>query len=274
MVAAAAARLLRVPSLVHVTGVELIALPDIACGGRLHWKGRLREAVVLRAASMITASSAPIVQLLASLGVHASRVPLGVDLDTWPSRPPRRRTTTGPAQLIHVASLNPVKDQQTLLRALAVLAARGFDFRLDVVGEDTLGGKLQALSQELGLADRVRFRGFQTQRQLRPLVESADLMVISSRHEAGPFAVLEAAAVGVPTVGTCVGHIAEWAPSAAVSVGIGDWQELAMSICRLIEDEDLRLRIAEQAWQRATDEDADCTAARFQTLYAELTSGR
>ncbi len=37
-------------------------------------------------------------------------------------------------------------------------------------------------------------------------------MIISSRHEAGPLAVLEAAVKGVPTVGTAVGHIAEWAP--------------------------------------------------------------
>ena len=133
---------------------------------------------------------------------------------------------------------------------------------------------MQALSRELGLESRVRFLGFQTQRQLRPLVESADLMLISSRHEAGPFSVLEAAAVGVPTVGTCVGHIAEWAPSAAVSVGIGDWNQLANSIRKLIEDEDFRLRVAQQAWQRATAEDADYTASRFQALYAELLERR
>jgi hypothetical protein len=40
-------------------------------------------------------------------------------------------------------------------------------------------------------------------------------MVVSSRHEAGPVAVLAAAVAGVPTIGTCVGHIAERAPSAA-----------------------------------------------------------
>ncbi|HET7204619.1 MAG TPA: glycosyltransferase family 4 protein [Steroidobacteraceae bacterium] len=269
-VAVTAAGLLRLPSLIHVAGVELIALPDIACGGRLRWRGRLREAMNLRGASMITAASSPMVQSVASLGCTAVRVPLGVDSDTWPPRPPHRRAGTGPARLIHVASLNAVKDQQTLLRAMAVLAAAGIDFRLDIVGEDTLGGKLQVLSQELGLASRVRFLGFQTRRQLRPLVESADLLVVSSRHEAGPMAVLEAAALGVPTVGTCVGHIAEWAPSAAVSVGIGDWNELAASVRRLVEDEELRLRVARQAWQRATAEDADYTASRFQALYGEL----
>jgi glycosyltransferase involved in cell wall biosynthesis len=74
----------------------------------------------------------------------------------------------------------------------------------------------------LGLSERVRFQGFLPQRQLRPLVEAADLMIISSRDEAGLFAMLEAAVAGVPTVGTAVGRIAEWAPHAAVSVRAGD----------------------------------------------------
>ncbi|MCE3284391.1 MAG: glycosyltransferase [Steroidobacteraceae bacterium] len=273
-VAVTAARLLALPSLIHVAGVELVALPDIACGGRLRWRGRAREYINLRGASMITAASAAMVQSLAALGRRAVRVPLGVDLETWPSRPPPRRDGAGPARLIQVANLNAVKDQKTLLRAAAVLAADGVDFRLDVVGEDTLGGSLQALSQEFGLAARVRFLGFRTRQQLRPLVEAADLLVVSSRHEAGPLAALEAAVAGVPTVGTCVGHLAEWSPVAALCVGIGDWKALAASIRRLIDDEELRLAVAQQAWRRAVAEDADYTAARFQALYAELTSGR
>jgi glycosyltransferase involved in cell wall biosynthesis len=274
MVAVTAARMLGIPSVLHIAGVELIALRDIECGGRITFKGRVREALILRCASVITAASAPMVGLVEALGCKAVRVPLGVDLTAWPPLAPRRRERTGPARLIHVASLNPVKDQPTLLRALAVLAAQGLDFQLDIVGEDTLGGTIQALSRELGLGTRVRFLGFQTQAILRPLVEAADLMIMSSRHEAGPIAMLEAAALGVPTVGTAVGHIAEWAPSAAVSVTIGDWNGLAQSIRTLLADEDLRLRIARNAMQRATAEDADYTAARFQAMYAQLLHGR
>lgn len=272
-VAVTAARILGIPSLVHVAGGELVSLRDIGYGGRLHWRGRVREALVLNGATAITAPSAPIIESLESLGHRAVRVPLGVDLSAWPVRLPRRRTSAI-ARLIHVASLNPVKDQPTLLRALAAVAATGVDFRMDIAGEDTLGGAMQALSRRLGLADRVRFLGFQTQQQLYRLVERADLMVISSRHEAGPVAMLEAAAVGVPTVGTSVGHIAEWAPSAAVSVGARDWSALARSISEMLADEDLRLRVAQNAMQRAIAEDADSTAARFQEIYTQLRSRR
>jgi glycosyltransferase involved in cell wall biosynthesis len=273
-VAVAAAALLGIPSLIHVTGGELVALPEIGYGERLRWRGRISEGLVLRAASAITATSAPVIEMISRLGLTAERVPLGVDLDSWRARAPLRRVEGRPARIVHVASLNRVKDQATLLRALAVLLRQGARFELDIVGEDTLRGEIQGLAAELGLSPRLKFHGFLTRRQLRPIVEAADLMVVSSRHEAGPVAVLEAAVAGVPTVGTCVGHIAEWAPRAALSVPVGDWAALAGAIGRMLEDEELRLGIAREAHARALAEDADYTAACFRRLYATLCTGK
>lgn len=270
LVAVAAARLLRIPSLVHVAGGELVALPEIAYGGMLTWRGRVRERWTLRTASAVSAASAPVVAAIAALGVTAQRVPLGVDLAQWPPREPVRRDPGSPAKLVHVASLNRVKDQPTLLRALAALAQAGVDFTIDIVGEDTLNGEVQALTRSLGLSARVRFRGFLPQRQLRPLVEAAHLMIVSSRHETGPLVALEAAVAGVPTVGTAVGHIAEWAPQAAMAVPIGDFAALASAIAALLASEELRLRIAREGFHRAVLEDADHTAQRFQAIYARL----
>ena len=97
-------------------------------------------------------------------------------------------------------------------------------------------------------------------------------MIISSRHEAGPLALLEAGVKGVPTVGTAVGHIAEWAPHAAASVPVGDSAALARVTAGMISDEDRRLRIAREALRRATQEDADYTARSIQAIYATLTA--
>lgn len=275
LLAMTAARLLRVPFIVHVAGGELVRLPEIQYGGRLSWRGRAREAVVLRAASAVTAASDPVVTSLAQLGIPAQRIPLGVDLETWPPREPERRARDQPARVIHVASLNRVKDQATLLRAMSSLAAADVAFHLDVVGEDTLNGEIQALAAQLGLSERLTFHGFLPQRLLRSLVATAHLMIVSSRHEAGPLVVLEAAVVGVPTVGTEVGHIAEWAPEAARSVAVGDAPSLARTINELLDDEDLRMRLARAAFERAIKEDADQTAESFESLYAEvLASGQ
>ena len=269
--AVTAARALRVPSLVHVAGGEPARLPDIRFGGRLTWRGRLQELVALKGACAVTAASAPLVRMLGELGCQAQRLPLGVDLELWPPRQPVTRGV-GPARLIHVGSLNRVKDQPTLLAALAQLVRAGIAFQLDVIGEDTMHGRIQALAGELGLESRLRFHGFLTQRQLLPLVRSADLLVMSSRHEAGPLALLEAAAVGVPTVGTAVGHIAEWSPEAALAVPVSDPEALANAIRTVLAHEELRLRLAHAALARALRENADATAAAFEALYTRLTS--
>ncbi len=268
MVGVIAGRMLGVPALVHVAGGELAAVPDIHYGGGLSWRGRLREGLVLRAASHVTAASDPMVAALSGLGIHAERLPLGVDLNHWPARAPRRRNPGSAARLVHVASLNQVKDQTTLLRAVRLLREAGANFHLDVVGEDVLGGKVQQLASEFGLGTAVTFHGFLPQRPLRALLECSDLMLLSSRHEAGPVVVLEAAVAGVPTVGTDVGHLSEWAPQAARVVPVADPQALAHAVLGVLADEDARLALANAAQARALAEDADFTARALQALYA------
>jgi glycosyltransferase involved in cell wall biosynthesis len=272
-IAVAAAKSLGLPSLVHVAGGELVALHGIGYGGRRKWRGRLREALVLRAADVVTAASEPVVRSLRELGIAARRVPLGVDTDAWTPLPPRRRGDR-PARLIHVASLNRVKDQPTLLRAMGKLANAGVEFELRMVGVDTLGGEIHHLARCLGLERKVSFLGFRTQRELRPLVAWADLLLMSSLHEAGPLVCLEAAVAGVPTVGTAVGHIAEWAPSAALAVPVGDATGLAGAVARVLDDEDLRLSLAMAAQRLALAEDADLTAATFEALYGSVPDAR
>jgi glycosyltransferase involved in cell wall biosynthesis len=269
-IAVAAAKILRLPCLIHVAGGELAAIADIGYGGRRTWLGRVREATLLRAATVVSAASAPMIEALAALGISAQRLPLGVDQNFWPPQQPVRRDLGKPARLIHVASLNRVKDQATLLRALASLSATGAQFHMDIVGEDTLQGEMQAFAVHLGLAGQVTFHGFLPQKLLLPLMRQAHLLIVSSRHEAGPMVVLEAGIEGVPTVGTAVGHIAEWAPHAAIAVTVGDWAGLARAIVSVLVDEDLRLNLARRAVQLALDEDADCMAKGFLALYANV----
>jgi glycosyltransferase involved in cell wall biosynthesis len=265
-----AARLIGVPCMTHLAGGELAALPSIGYGGRLHLHWRVLDSWTLRRAARVTAASAPIIALAAGIGVHAERVPLGVALDRWPAFRPRARPVAEETRLIHVASLNAVKDQGTLLHAMHRLREAGHSFRLDIVGEDTLRGAIQALALKLGLGDVVRFHGFLTQREMRPLFEAAHIHLVSSLHEAGPLVVLEAAVAGVPTVGTAVGHVVEWSPEAALAVPIGNAGAFAEAIARLIADDALRLRLAHAAMERAMAEDADFTAQRFHEAYLAL----
>ena len=81
---------------------------------------------------------------------------------------------------------------------------------------------------------------------------------------------LEAAAVGVPTVGTAVGQVCDWAPEGAVTVPVGDPDALAREIRYVLEDDTRRLAIARRAQQAAVRQDADWTCARFEELYDEV----
>ncbi|MDB4948434.1 MAG: hypothetical protein JWM27_1083 [Gemmatimonadetes bacterium] len=274
LVAAAARCIHGTPILLHLPGGDVTALPEIGYGARLTLRGGLSVRLATGAAARVVAPSNYVVGQAAALGITAERVPFGVALDRWPPRLPRRRTPAEPARLLHVGSLNPVKDQDTLLRSAARLAAGGVDFSLDVIGQDTLGGAVQRRAAEMGLGQAVRFRGFLPHDELRPWVDRADLLLVTSRHEAGPLVLLEAAVAGVPTAGTRVGHLADWAPDACAAVAVGDADGLAAAVGCLLLDEDARLRMAERAQALALAEDADWTARRIREIYAEIVEGR
>ena len=259
-----------VPVLFHASGGEFVALNDIQYGMRCSLRGRAALRVALLGARRVTVASPFMQQLASVVGVAAERVPLGVALDRWPTVRPRPRDPARPARLLHVGDLRPVKDQQTLLVAAKLLQELGVDFHLDIVGYDTMSGALQrsALAQDLG--SRTTWHGVLRRDRLRAVMESADLLLVTSRHEAGPLVVLEAAIAGVPTVGTTVGHIAEWAPDAALAVPIGDAASLSRAVAGLLADEPHRLAIAAAAQQRAVTIDADFTAASFERIYEEL----
>ena len=155
---------------------------------------------------------------------------------------------------------------------MALLRDHRIAYKLDIVGEDTLGGRVQAAARKSGLVDQITFHGFLEQKRLRPLLEDAHLLVMTSRHEAGPAVLMEAALAGVPTVGTSVGQIAEWAPDVAVAVAPGDAAGIAREIMALLADEDRRIALATLAGQRASAEDADWTAECVERIYQEMGS--
>jgi glycosyltransferase involved in cell wall biosynthesis len=258
------------PLVLTLPGGDLCALPDIGYGGLLTLSGRVRVKFALAAADCVVVPCEAMVAKAARAGVIARLVRFGVALDRWPVRAPRRRRAGSPLRLVQVADLNRVKYQTCLVRAMAVLKARGLPFHLDHIGEDTLGGSIQRQAGDLALSSEVTFHGHQARKRVRELVEAADIMVISSRHETGPIAALEAAAVGVPIIGTAVGQIADWAPEAALAVPVGDANALAGAIEQVADDEELRLRLAEAAQDRVIAHDADAYVAQLCVIHREL----
>jgi len=272
--AIAAAARFRLPALTHLTGGELVRLPEIGYGTRLSARGRIHTRLIAAGSTRITVGTPYMQRLAQSLGLEAERVPLGVALDRWPPSDPRPRDPKRPARLLHVADLRPVKDQPMLLAAAALLRARGIPFELHVAGFDTTNGATRGSEAARAVSDVVHWHGLLDRERLRRLMQDSDLLVHTSRHEAGPMAVLEAALAGVPTVGTDVGHVNEWAQDAAVAVPVGDARALADAVTSLLDDDTRRIAIAHAAQERAIAIDADYTAASFERLYAEVLDQR
>ncbi len=104
---------------------------------------------------------------------------------------------------VHVARLNHVKDQATLLRAARLVLDANPAFRLDIVGDGELRLDLERLAAELGLQDAVTFHGFHA--DVRPFLDAADIFVLSSTSEGIAITLLEAMAASLPVVATDVG---------------------------------------------------------------------
>jgi glycosyltransferase involved in cell wall biosynthesis len=267
LLAALVGRQLGIPSVVSCNSGEFVSLPAIEYGLQRTFAARAKVKLACRAATCVHVSSVYMQRLAKTHDVGAVCVPFGVDLHRV--KPPAERQDGPPWRLLQVASLNRVKDQSTLLQAVAIVR-RSLDVRLDLVGEDTLGGRLAREVHALGIADAVRFHDFQSQERLAAFRDAAHLYVQSSLHEAAGLAVLEAAAAELPVVGTRVGFVSDWATDAAAAVPPGDPLALAEAIASLIADPTRRRGLAAAARAFAENNDADATARRMTDLYRSI----
>jgi glycosyltransferase involved in cell wall biosynthesis len=266
VLAGLAGRLLRTPVVVSLWSGDLVWLPEINYGGQGHWRTRLPIALSLRLANRITGGSR--FALTPLTGREAHWLPLGVDTTLFGVS--SSRTPGPPWRLLHVAHRNRVKDQTTLLLALQQVIALQPDVQLDWVGGDRFAGNLPAQIDGYGLGHTIQFHGFQPLEAILPLYQQAHLFVQSSLHESQGVAVCEAAAAGVPTVGTAVGLVAELAPEAALAVPAGQPAALAEGILTLLDDSFQRERLGQAAQSWARTYDADWTAGQFEELYHQL----
>lgn len=265
--AVAAGRLLRAAVVVSVGGGELVWLPDIAYGGQGGLLSRAKTSLILRMADAVSAGSRYSLEPLARIRQDALWLPWGVDWRVFDG--PAQRTPGPPWRLLHVASLNQVKDQGTLLRAVRLMRDQ-ISVELDCIGEDTLGGSVQRLAVELGLGPAVKFYGFKPIEEVVPFYHRAHVYVHASLFESMAAVVLEAAATGLPTVGTAVGLVAEMAPEAAVAVPLRDPESLAQGVLSLLANEQKRSSLGRAAQEFARRYDADWTAAQLEATYAAL----
>lgn len=161
---------------------------------------------------------------------------------------PRRPDILDPGRLhaLMVGRLSQVKRIDIALEALARVPVE-IPWQLDVVGEGGLRGPLEALARRLGIADRVVFHGFR--RDVFGLMAHGDLLIMSSQHEGLPYTLLEAMSLGLPTLASDVGGLAEVLrhEQTALLAPVGDVEAFADALARLGRDAILRRELGERA---------------------------
>jgi glycosyltransferase involved in cell wall biosynthesis len=127
------------------------------------------------------------------------------------------------------ARLHRQKDHHTLLRALRLLPP---EYRLLIVGDGPMLAELQRFAGELGVAGRTLFHPAVDNPY--PLMRRADVIALTSREEGFGLVALEAAALGVPFVGSAVGGLTELcALLGQPTVAPGDAAALASAVAHL-----------------------------------------
>lgn len=209
-----AARSLRVPSIAHIAGGELVWIPAIGYGNAGRGLAGRLVSPTLKQADLVTAPSTPVREMLVQrFGVPAEKArcwPLGVDIERFQ---PKLYTgqVEGPFTFITVGSLIPVKGHTWLLEAASELRrlSPGLHFQLQIVGGGPLLSWFQQQVERLQLKGYVDLRGEVPYHRLPPILRQAHCFVLGSLYEAQCMAALEAMACGLPWIGPRVGALAD-----------------------------------------------------------------
>ena len=207
---------------------------------------RRKSAVILRATRALglrlVSASAWIEREMATLGPLPARravIHNGVDVAGIAARASSARTREdGVARIGMIARLDPIKDHETLLAAMAALPGRiaGRAPELELVGDGGLRARLEARVRDLGLAGRVTFRGARS--DVAAELARWDLFCLSTTRDEGFGVVLvEALAAGVPVLASDVPACREVLRDGALGtlVPAGDPAALAEAIRTALE---------------------------------------
>lgn len=192
-----------------------------------------------------------LVALRVGRGDQYSVIPLGFELEKFLAIPAAReagpfrdefRIPADAVLLGIVGRLTAIKNHALLLEAFANLRSKTAS-HLVIVGDGELRPALEADVKHRGLIDRIHFAGWRN--DLTPVYRELDALVLSSRNEGTPVAIIEAFASTRAVVATAVGGVPDLIDAnSGLLAAPDDAASLGIALDRLIDDAPLRARLA------------------------------
>jgi glycosyltransferase involved in cell wall biosynthesis len=184
-----------VPVVVNYRGGEAEAF----LARSMRWVG-----FTMRQASLLIVPSGFLKAVFDRFGMPATVVPNIVDLEVFNNPTPHRLARR---RLLIARNLEPIYDNETAIRAFAIVRLEHPDATLTVAGSGPLAQSLAGLAESLGLAAAITFTGRLDRDAMAQAYREADIAVNPSLVDNMPNSILEALASGVPVVSTDVGGV-------------------------------------------------------------------
>ena len=179
-------------------------------------------------------------------------------------------------RLVCVGRLAREKGQLLVLEALAKVAADGIPFEMVLAGDGALRPVVERRIRELGLEQKVRITGWLSNAAVREQLLAARILLLPSFAEGLPVALMEALALGRPTITTYIAGIPELLHDRVSGwlVPAGSIESLATAIKEALDTPSGRLADMGRAGAAAVAERHDATleAARLGALFRQAAS--
>ncbi len=158
-----------------------------------------------------------------------------------------------------------------VLRAFAIIQKRLPDARLTIAGDGPERVSLETLARELDLRNAT-FTGRVEHEQITALYGDADIFLNGSEIDNQPLSILEAFACGLPVVTTNAGGIPDIVTHEETGflVECGDYQTLAASALRLLDDPALADSLAKKAREECRKYTWEAVRDHWLAAYHEL----
>jgi glycosyltransferase involved in cell wall biosynthesis len=195
--------------------------------------------------------------------------PFADDSPTFPMERAKYNTPPDVPLLLVLGRLHWHKALDTLLLAMAQL--QQYNAYLWIAGDGDERKKLEKFAADIGVADRVRFLGWQY--NIPALYAACDMVVLPSRYEPFGLVMIEAWAHKRPLVSTNAAGPRATAQNEldALLVQVDDVDALVQAIIRVLKEPELREKLVKYGYAHfERDYTLSSTVAQYKQFYSEI----